>query len=80
MPQCQFPVFCYFCVLESYTGNILGIGRNKSRTSYFYQSFVKTEDETEGGQEPGSPQGGAAQPLAVPPYGEVIRLQRIHNF
>jgi hypothetical protein len=32
----------------SYTRNILGIGRNKSRTSYFYRSFAKTEDETEG--------------------------------
>jgi hypothetical protein len=40
---------------KSYTGNILGIGQNKSRTSYFYRSFAKTEDEMEGGQEPGSP-------------------------
>jgi hypothetical protein len=56
-----------FVFQKSYTGNILGIGRNKSWTSYFYQSFGKTEDEMEGGQEPGSPQGGAAQPLAAPP-------------
>jgi hypothetical protein len=49
MPQRQFLVFCYFCVSESYTGNILGIGQNKSRTSYFYRSFTKTEGETEGG-------------------------------
>jgi hypothetical protein len=35
---------------KSNTGNILRIGRNKSRTFYFYQSFAKTEDETEGGQ------------------------------
>jgi hypothetical protein len=46
-----------FCVSESYTGNILRIGRNKSRTSYFYRSFVKTKDETEGSSEPGSPPG-----------------------
>jgi hypothetical protein len=59
-----------FVFQKSYTGNILGIGQNKSRTSYFYRSFAKTEDETEGGQEPGSPPGGAAQPLAAPPYGE----------
>jgi hypothetical protein len=52
------------------TGNILGIGRNKSRTSYFYRSYAKTEDETEGRQGLGSPQGGAAQPLAAPPHGE----------
>jgi hypothetical protein len=44
-----------FVFQKSYTGNILGIGRNKSRTSYFYRSFVKTADETEGGHDPGSP-------------------------
>jgi hypothetical protein len=50
-----------FVFPKSYTRNIFGIGWNKSRTSYFYQSFAKTEDETEGGQDPGSSQGGAAQ-------------------
>jgi hypothetical protein len=62
--------FAVFVFQKSYTGNILGIGQNKSRTSYFYQSFVKTEDETEGGQGPGLPYGGVAQPLAAPPHGE----------
>jgi hypothetical protein len=38
-----------FLFQKSYTENILGIGRNKSRTSYFYRSFAKTKDET-GGQ------------------------------
>jgi hypothetical protein len=43
------PYFLLFlCFRKSYTGNILGIGRTKSRTSYFYQSFAKTKDETEG--------------------------------
>jgi hypothetical protein len=37
-----------FVFQKSYTGNILGIERNKSRTCYFYRSFAKTEDETEG--------------------------------
>jgi hypothetical protein len=37
-----------FVFQKSYTGNILRIGRNKSPTFYFYQSFAKTEDETEG--------------------------------
>jgi hypothetical protein len=41
-----------FVFQKSYTENILGIGRNKSQTFYFYRSFTKTEDETEGGQEP----------------------------
>jgi hypothetical protein len=44
-----------FVFQKSYTVNILGIGRNKSRTSYFYRSFAKTEDETEGGQGPATP-------------------------
>jgi hypothetical protein len=59
-----------FVFQKSYIENILGIGRNESRTSYFYQSFAKTKDETEGGQGPASPPGGVAQPLAVPTCGE----------
>jgi hypothetical protein len=59
-----------FVFQKSYTGNILRIGWNKSQTSYFYRSFAKTEDETEGGQRPATPQGGAAQPLAAPTHGE----------
>jgi hypothetical protein len=55
MPQCQFPVFAVFVFQKSYTGNILGIGRNKSQTFYFYRTFAKTEDETEGAQEPATP-------------------------
>jgi hypothetical protein len=59
-----------FVFQKSYIENILGIGQNKSRTSYFYRRFAKTKDEMEGGQEPGSPQGGTAHPLAAPPHGE----------
>jgi hypothetical protein len=47
-----------FVIQKSYTGNILGIGWNKSQTSYFYRSFAKTEDETEGGHRLATPQGG----------------------
>jgi hypothetical protein len=70
MPQCQFPIFAIFVFPKSYTGNILRIGQNKSRTSYFYRSFAKTKDETEGGQRLATPQGGVAQPLAAPTHGE----------
>jgi hypothetical protein len=59
-----------FVFQKSYTGNILGIGRNKSRTSNIKRSFQKTEEETEMSQRLVSPPGGAAQPLAAPPYGE----------
>jgi hypothetical protein len=55
MPQCQFRIFAIFVFQKSYTGNILGIRQNKSPTFYFYQSFTKTEDETEEGQEPATP-------------------------
>jgi hypothetical protein len=41
-----------FVFQKSYVGNILGIGRNKSRTSYFSRSIAKSEYETEGGQGP----------------------------
>jgi hypothetical protein len=44
-----------FVFQKSYTGNILGIGQNKSQTFCFSQSVMKSEDEMEGGQEPGSP-------------------------
>jgi hypothetical protein len=56
-----------FVFQKSYTRNILGIGRNKSRTFYFYRSFAKTEDETEGGQRLATPQGARPSPWPRPP-------------
>jgi hypothetical protein len=56
-----------FVFQKSYTGNILRIGRNKSRTSYFYRSFAKTEDEMEGGQRLATPQGARPSPWSCPP-------------
>jgi hypothetical protein len=44
-----------FVFQKSYTGNILGIGRNKSRTSYFSRHESKSKDEMEGGQGPATP-------------------------
>jgi hypothetical protein len=40
---------------------------------------VKTEDEMEGGQEPGSPQGGAAQPLAPLPGRKKISARGVSH-
>jgi hypothetical protein len=54
--------FAVFVFQKSYTGNILGIGRNKSRTSRNYRSFQRTEEEMEQSQEATSPPGGAAWP------------------
>jgi hypothetical protein len=53
-----------FVFQKSYIGNILGIGRNKSRTSYFYRSFVKTKDEMKGGR--GQPHHRGARPSPWP--------------
>jgi hypothetical protein len=68
-----------FVFQKSYTENILGIRWNKSRTSYFYRSFAKTEDETEGARgqahhgprhhmvRPGGPPSDAAlSPISSP--------------
>jgi hypothetical protein len=59
-----------FVFQKSYKGNILGIGRNKSRTSYFLPKL--REDRRWDGGGPGSrlTTGGTAQPLATPPNGE----------
>jgi hypothetical protein len=59
-----------FVFQKSYTENILGIGRNKSQTSYFYRSFAKTEDETEGAR--GQPHHRVARPSPWPRH-QVVR-------
>jgi hypothetical protein len=38
-----------FVYQKSYTGNILGIGRNKSRTSYFSRTRVRVQSRDGGG-------------------------------
>jgi hypothetical protein len=42
-----------FVFQKSYTGNILGIGRNKSRTSYFSRTRVGVQSRDRGGLGPG---------------------------
>jgi hypothetical protein len=69
MPQCQFLFFAVFVFQKSYTGNILGIGRNKSQSSYLSHMKTESKGETETSHEPATPGGGAAWSLAVPPYG-----------
>jgi hypothetical protein len=73
LTRCHSASFLFsaiFVFQKSYTWNILRIGRNKSRTSYFYRSFAKTEDETEGGQGPASPPGARPSPW---PRAPVVR-------
>jgi hypothetical protein len=56
-----------FVFQKRYTGNILGIGRNKSRTSYFYRSFTKTEDDMEGARGQPHHRGARPNPWPRPP-------------
>jgi hypothetical protein len=46
------------------------LDKTKAEHLNIKRSFQKTEDETETSQRLASPPGGAAQALAVPPYGE----------
>jgi hypothetical protein len=64
------PFSAVFVFHKSYTGNILGIGRNKFGNSYF--SRTEDEDQTGAGEGPeaGHTIGGMAQPLAVPTHGD----------
>jgi hypothetical protein len=69
LTRCHSVSFLFSAVFvfqKSYTGNILGIGQNKSRNSYFYRSFAKTEDETEGGQGPATPRHHMVRPPSPP--------------
>jgi hypothetical protein len=66
MPQCQFLFSAIFVFQKSYTGNILGIGRNKSQTSYFPDTETESKAETEEGTEVATPPGGTGPPLVAP--------------
>jgi hypothetical protein len=44
-----------FVFQKSYTGKILGIGQNKSQSSYFSRHETESKAETEGDQAPGAP-------------------------
>jgi hypothetical protein len=44
-----------FVFQKSYTGNILGIRRNKSRSSYFFRHETESKAEMEGSQGPATP-------------------------
>ena len=62
MPQCQFPVFCYFWFQKSCSGNILGIGHHEDRSPYFSNTYPESEGDQEGGHGLGSPCLGAGPP------------------
>jgi hypothetical protein len=64
MPQYQFLFSAFFVFQKSYTGNNLGIGQNKSQSSYLSDMKTESKGETEQSQEAATPWGGAAYPLA----------------
>ena len=61
MPQCQFLFSAVFVFQKSCSRNILGIGRNKSRSSYFSVTKTESKGETEKSREAASPPLGAAR-------------------
>jgi hypothetical protein len=69
MPQCQFLFSAVFVFQKSYTGNILGIGRKESQSSYLPDTKMESRGEIESSQEAASPWGGVGHPLAAPPDG-----------
>ena len=76
MPQCQFLFSAVFVFQKSQSGNILGIGRNLDRTSYFSNTYTESKGETEGSHEAATPWGRAGPPCrAVGWCGPHGRLQ-----
>jgi hypothetical protein len=69
MPQCQFLFSAVFLFQVFTEVNILGIGRNEIRSSYFADTKTESKVETETSNEPATPGGGATYPLAAPPHG-----------
>ena len=66
MPQCQFLFSAVFVFQKSCTGNILGTGRNKSRSSYFHVTKTESEGESKKRHEAASPALAAGPGLATP--------------
>ena len=69
MTQFQLPVSCCFWFQKSYTGNILGIGRNKNPTSYFSRKYTEFEGESKKANREATPPLGVGPPLAMPRHG-----------
>jgi hypothetical protein len=64
--QNEIHVFCCFVFQKSCTGNLLGIGRNKSRSSYYYRNEDGVQRRDEGAPQAATPGHVAAQALATP--------------
>jgi hypothetical protein len=65
------PCFLLFLCFGKVTQEIFSeLDKTKAEHLDIKRSFQKSEEEEEPSQRLASPPGGAAQPLAAPPYGE----------
>jgi hypothetical protein len=62
--------YAVFVFQKSYTGNILGIRRNKSQTSYYLTKLPEEQRGDGGGPQGGHTTGRRGLPLAHAPGGE----------
>jgi hypothetical protein len=72
LTRCHSASSCFLLFFYSrflLEGNILEIGRNKSQSSYLADTKMESKGETEKSNEPATPGGGVAHPLAAPPHG-----------
>jgi hypothetical protein len=69
MPECQFLFSAILVFYKSYTGNILGIGRKESQTSYYSRREDGVQSRDGGGLGAGHIIGWCGSPLAAPPGG-----------
>jgi hypothetical protein len=71
MPQCQFPVFCYFVFQKTTQEIISELDETKPEPPIFLGHKTRTEGEPEGGQGAASPKAGAPP---LPARGGVVGL------
>jgi hypothetical protein len=70
LTRCHSASFLFsaiFVFQKSYTGNILGIGRNEAQVLIFPRHETESKEELEGGQEVATPPGGVGAPWARHP-------------
>jgi hypothetical protein len=69
MPQCQFPVFCYFCVLEKLHRKYSQNWTKQNLKFLFFPTRDRVQSRDGGGQRAAAPCHGASHPLVMPGYG-----------
>jgi hypothetical protein len=62
MTQCQFPIFCYFCVSESHAGNILELDETKDEPPIFTEASWRPKMRRRGAASQAHHQGARPRP------------------